>query len=203
MLLSFKAEALTTVPLNYKIIADNSWAQILVEKQLYFKAHDKHFFAHVIIKNTSDKKIAFDLGRRSIFYINQWCSSSEPQRNLIDEIRLNSPLSTQRDTQYLIDIFNTKKTKSVLTNNVHLIKLKPQNVFDYYIAFNNGSFKDIQKSKKQYILIVMDGHMLFTDGQNLQALERDSSDDVKAEVAMTMTSNFWKKIPPYAKVFIY
>jgi hypothetical protein len=203
MLLSSKTEAFKTADLNCKTIAANSWAQILVEKQLYRKPNDKHFFVHVIIKNTSDKTIAFDLGKRSLFYINQWFSSTEPQRNVIDEIRLNNPLTTQRDAQYLIDKFNKKRANNILTNTVHLIKIKPQKVFDYYIAFNNGSYKDIQDSQKQFIVIVMDGHMLFTNGQKVQILERDASDDVRAEIAMAVVPNFWKKMPALAEVFIY
>ncbi len=141
--------------------------------------------------------IGFDISKPSLFYVNQWCPSNGPQREIIDETRLDKTI-TEQDTLYLMDIFNNGKKNN--NNPINLLKLKPGKSYDYYISLNYGSYAEVKKSNASYLIIVMDGHMLFTDGKELQVIERDSKDDVNAEVPVIARPLSCSLIPPLAKV---
>ena len=176
----------------WKSIAANNWADVSVERKLYKRADSKKFYVHIKIRNLSSKLLGFESTTRfSSFYINQWAESMIGRRQIISEMRrLQNDLSGD-EKKALQKLFASTKgsVNTVLRSDseherASMIKLAPHSDFDYYVPFDGGNYDKAEAVKLPYLILVMDGRMGLTDGNDVCLLRREQSDSSKGEVSI-------------------
>lgn len=145
----------------WQVMATNALAVAAVERVLYERANDPHFFIRVRITNTTDRPIGVDLrDYRQVIYPNQWGINQESQRGVIDERRVPpTPLPA-------------KLTEDFVAGK--LTGIAPGEAVDYYREFNASGRKEIeaqaQKDAVKYLVVSLDGAVPVTDGKAVETL---------------------------------
>ena len=176
---------------RWAVVGQSHGAAAYVERTLYEKLGEPHFFVHVRVVNLTDAPIGIDLGRYSeVFYANQWGPSTAPHRGAVDEIRGPMPP--------LDDVARAKLTRSFQLDG--LAVAPAHGSVDYYRDFNASTRADVEAQTRgfRYVLLVMDGGLDVTDGTGVDRI-LPPADDAAREVAIDMPVP-WKEIPPRARV---
>ncbi len=175
---------------DWKEIIRDSVARIDVEKALYERPNSSGVFIHVRITNLATRKLGLDLSnRRNVVYLNQVGYSQEDHRLVIDELRTMGWNLTANEQDALRQAFAAQK----------LQYFEPGESIDYFIDFDDGGRFDPHVVKDKYLLLIVDGAVFATDGQQVYtiSLEKPSAD---REVPLP-TPLQWKTIPEKAVVF--
>ncbi|MBS2006522.1 MAG: hypothetical protein JST01_05750 [Cyanobacteria bacterium SZAS TMP-1] len=160
----------------WKVVAQSAWARVSTERAIYKSnraAPNDHCLVHVKVENVSGKTIGFEHPKRaSVFYPNQWAESEVARRRIISEMR-----SIQ-------DEISAGEKAKLLTRWDSLTKIAPGKSFEYFITFNGGNHLRMEESRANYVIIVMDGHIAFSDGKEVQLVYRSMQDSLKGEVPL-------------------
>ncbi len=150
-------------PESWQLIRSGKMAEIEVEKTLYRKVGEAHFFIHVRIRNTTDRAIGIDVRDYSkVVYPNQWGALKEEQRGMINESRVrHAPLD---DTQ------RAELLKEFKANR--LTAIAPGQVIDYFREFNAREPDKFEKQTLGYrfLFISLDGVSAVTDGEGVEQI---------------------------------
>jgi hypothetical protein len=150
-----------TLPQSWMTVASNPLATATVERTLYERPNDPHFYIRVRITNTTDRPLGVDLRDCwRVIYPNQWGVSQASQRGEINERRLKQVA----DKSALVPDFAAGK----------LTRLEPGATLDYYREFNAGGRKEVEEQARQfagkYLVVSLDGQVPVTDGKRIEAL---------------------------------
>jgi hypothetical protein len=176
---------------NWHMLASNAWATVSVERTLYEKSGHPNFFVHVVVANLTNRKVGVDLSSYwRVIRPNQWGMNEQIHRGVINESRrprakLDDALGEQLKTAYAAGT---------------LTCVDPQAKLEYYVNFNASGRKDIEKLQGRYCLVVMDGEIFFTDGQDVGVLSLWDQDQAR-EVAIP-TPIIWKSLPKDATLVL-
>jgi hypothetical protein len=181
---------------SWKKVTANDLAEITVEQSLYQKPDSPLFYVRVRIHNKTDKEIGFDATKSSsVFYVNQFVENDEPTRMTVDEMRMVPQAISDQQKDRLNATFADKSAPDTF------VHLAPGKDFEYFVAFMgpDDPLGQLQKSKAKYAVLVVDGHMNITDGNNVQRLERGPMDIVGGEVPVSLPPK-WEQIPAGSKI---
>jgi len=167
----------------WQTIVSNDSVTIEVENVLYEKTDGDKCFIHVKLINQSENEIGVDLNDPwSVIYPNQWGASASTSRGVIDELRRFMPF----DSAFIQKTIEAFKSKS-------LTLIKGKGSTDYYIAFNADGKKKLKDVREKYVLVVVDGSIVFTDGKNVRQV---SLEKVYREREVVMPTPLeWKLLP--------
>lgn len=115
----------------WQVMASNALAVGAVERVLYERTNDPHFYIHVRITNQSGRPIGADLRDYwQVIYPNQWGLSQDPNRRVIDERRI-TPVAG-------------KSTLVPEFAGGRLTRIAPGQSVDYYREFNASSPRPVR-----------------------------------------------------------
>jgi hypothetical protein len=168
--INFKKEkhSLKLDSLQNILIYNGRMVNLYIEKVNYFSKNGKPFLLKFTVQNKSNKTIGVDLTEYSkVIFPNQWGIYNQPFRSSIDEEQLIFKKMLLQDSIKIINKFKM----NVLTS------IKPNQSVDYY-AYWNGDEKSIHKmSINEFLIISIDGQMIFTDGEIIECLTMDNKND--------------------------
>ncbi len=165
-------------------------AIVTIERQLYVSDTSDFFYIHVSIKNISGNALGIDLTNPwHILYPNQWQFSDTTFRTEINE------------SQIIPEEINTAKTteitKKIKDNKLTMIL--PAQTFDYYTEFNAEKPNDSEIARNKYLIIAIDGQMIFTDGTNIEHVKCNG--DLNVDRELTLKCPFaWQQISEKQKI---
>jgi hypothetical protein len=157
---------------------------VRIETILYERKGHPNFFIHVALRNQTPYDLGVDLSDSSmVLYPNQWGGSELDHRMVVDEEflppkELDPPLRAR-----LVEAFRSKR----------LTLLAPGKSVDYYTNFNASGRKDVQAAKGKFILISIQGQLVFTDGADVWDVRPSRDLAIRTPVA-------WKLVPMNARV---
>ena len=146
---------------GWQTVASNALARAAVERVLYERPNDSHFYIRVRITNTTDRPLGADLRDYwRVIYPNQWGVSQQDRRGEINERRLKQVA----DKSALVTDFAAGR----------LTRIEPGASVDYYREFNAGGRKEVEEEARQfagkYLVVSLDGQVPVTDGKRIAAL---------------------------------
>ena len=176
---------------NWHMLASNAWATVSVERTLYEKSGHPNFFVHVVVANLTNRKVGVDLSSYwRVIRPNQWGMNEQNHRGVINEGRL--PRAKLDDTA---------RERLKAAHHAGTLKLvNPQAKLDYFVNFNASGRKDIERLLGRYCLVVMDGEIFLTDGQDVGVLSLWDQEQAR-EVAIP-TPIIWKTLPKNATLVL-
>ncbi len=169
-------------------------AAVYVEKALYEKEDEPHFYVRVRVKNLSERAIGVDLRDYSkVIYPNQWGVHLNPVRGVINERRMIP------DT-----IDNELKSKLIAAfKNKELTIIEPHKSVEYFREFNASGRKDVDEKEGKYFILSMDGQLLVTDGKAVENVNlcrsRDKISPENTDLVIPLPIP-WKMIPRAALI---
>jgi hypothetical protein len=176
---------------NWHVLASNAWATVSVERTLYETSGHPNFFVHVVVANLTNRKVGADLSSYwKVIRPNQWGMNEENHRGVINEGRLLRAKLDDTMRERLKTAYNAGTLKFV----------DPQAKLDYYINFNASGRKDIEKLQGKYCLVVMDGEIFLSNGQDVDVLSLWDQEQAR-EVAIP-TPIVWKSVPKDATLVL-
>jgi hypothetical protein len=176
---------------GWHVVHRGAMAIVEVEKALYEKPGERHFFVHVRVRNTTNQPITADLRNDpGVVYPNQWGPLDEAKRGDInEEHRKYEPLNDARRAEVLKAL------------NAHkLTAIAPSKSIDYYRAFNASTRGDVEKrtARHRFLFISLDGEQIVTDGEKVEQVSCGWGVDKPADVATDVFLPVplpWKTIP--------
>lgn len=169
---------------------EGNWVDVIdkvavrIETVLYETKDHRNFFVHVELRNQTPYDIGVDLSDSSmVLYPNQWGGSDLDHRMVVDEEflppkELDKPLRAR-----VVEAFRSKR----------LTVLAPGKSVDNYTNFNASGRRDVQAAKGKFILISIQGQLVFTDGADVWDVR--PSRDLAIRTPVT-----WKSVPLNARV---
>lgn len=188
--LSSAAEAQTIHKPDQQLFYYGKLAIVSIDRQLYVSDTSDYFYIHVSIKNISGNALGMDLSNPwHILYPNQWQFSDTTFRTEINESQIIPEEITAAKSA---DI-----AKKIKDNK--LIMVLPAKTFDYYTEFNAEKPKDSEIAKNKYLIVAIDGQMIFTDGINIEQLKCNGDLNVDRELALKCPFT-WQQISEKQKI---
>lgn len=152
--------------------------EVYAEKAIFHSPTNKNFLLKFTIKNISNKTVGLDLTDYwKVIYPNQWGFYKKPYREVIDELQIIPDKTI--DT---IEILKKFKDNS-------LTMIKPNETVEYYRDWNGSGEKVESKNKEDYLIISVDGQLLFTDGEQLEHLTLNQADETKRVIVLNYPIN--------------
>ena len=174
---------------DWKEVFHDTAARIEVEKTVYEKSNAAGFFIHVRITNRTARRLGIDLSdRRTVVTLNAVGFSRVASRTTVNEIRVIGWTLNGTEQEALRQAFNAGK----------LHYFESGESVDYFIAFNDGGKFDPHDVKDNLLLLIVDGTIFPTDGQQVYRVSLDKL-SVEREVPLP-TPLQWKTIPDKATV---
>ena len=162
-------------------------AAVEVEKRLFERSGDKNFYLRFRVQNRAAHEIGIDVRDGDLApYPNQWGGLGQPERLVIDEIRLD--LSTRRGA-----------IASKAVAGLHagaLQRLAPGAWLEFYRPFNAGGVADVKvldKATTPYLFVSCDGAVAAAASTVAEVVETGASLILKLPVA-------WGVVPADARV---
>jgi hypothetical protein len=177
-------------------LATGELASVDVERALYEKEGQRHFFIHVQITNLADRPIGVDFSDYwKVMYPGRWGMSDLDHRTLIDEERMVYKDLDEAAREALLAAF---RAGGLATLPVH-------KAIDYYREFNASGRADVDAQEKQgkYLIISLDGVLRLTDGKAVEQLScawDSKGRDAKQTDLVITTPVPWKKLPDGARI---
>lgn len=172
-------------------IAKSHQAEVLVERALFERPGEPHFFVHVRIVNETASMLGVDLRSYfDVYYPNQWCTSPIPRRVDINEGRLvPEPLDAVARSKLVADF------RAGL-----LAGIPARGSVDYYRDFNASSRADVEAQSRgyRYLIVVMDGRLDVADDADVERILPPQNDSVR-EVVLDVPVR-WAQVPDGAIV---
>ncbi|HNQ69365.1 MAG TPA: hypothetical protein PKN32_13380 [Bacteroidales bacterium] len=152
--------------------------ELYVEKAIFYSTTENNFLMKFTVKNISSKNIGIDLTDYwKVVYPNQWGIYNKPYREVIDEEQI-IPDTIINKTEIL------KKYKD---NSLTIIK--PDETIEYYRDWNGSGEKVELKNEDEFLIISVDGQLLFTDGEQLEHLMLNEAEETKRVVVLSYPIN--------------
>ncbi len=196
---------------DWTIISDSPWVKISGENKLFKRSRGDGFFVHIRITNRAGKSLYFD-DKFAPFSMNQWCTSQTPMRGVIDERRaVVKPLSSEEKNKFL-QLLEKRRTNAEATDQSSIYSLESGSSYDYYVSFSNGGIPSVEQQSRgaKFVIIVLDGRLLISDGQQVKVIARLDYGDKNADGQSAFNPEIpvsipikWNKIPEPAHVFDY
>ena len=191
-LITWSGAALAQSHSPWQILASDDFASVYAERQLYSDTGKETLYIHVRVYPKYGQKLGVDTRNPfKLFYPNQWEISATPSRSLIDEERMSpKPLTSEQRDQ--------------LVTNFQAGALTPVGkYFDYYRAFFGKAPNPEQLIHGKYLIISLDGELLFTNGKNTDVLTLEWIDGrgPKDTDLVFPTESKPKPLPAGAKIF--
>jgi len=173
--LSSAAEAQIIHKPDQQLFYYGKLAIVTIDRQLYVSDTSNYFYIHVSIKNISGNALGLDLSNSwHVLYPNQWQFSDTTFRTEINE-RLIIPEE--------ITVAKTADIAKKIKDN-KLIMVLPAKTYDYYTEFNAEKPNDSEIAKNKYLIVAIDGQMIFTDGANIEQIKCNGDLNVDRELAL-------------------
>jgi len=138
-------------------IAQDKWVRVSVERVLYKKPQGDGFFVHIRVDNESGRRLGVDLRDPfNVIYPNQWTIQPRPERRSIDEGRIQRRPDVDRNA--LLRDFR----------DGHLTGFS--DYLDYFREFDGKSSEPTNSDSGRYLLISMDGRLVFSDGKAIDVI---------------------------------
>jgi hypothetical protein len=166
---------------------------IEMERVLYQKPNSNDFWVHFRVRNLTEREVGVQLDSRwKSFYPNQWGGSPTEHRGAVDERRMTVSPLTPAERTTLLGAFRDRK----------LVMIPPHGETDYFLPFDGpGDARasvDAENKASPFVLVVVDGQLRATDGNDVEQLTA-GSDDVSREVALH-TPVRWASLPEGARI---
>jgi beta-lactamase regulating signal transducer with metallopeptidase domain len=146
---------------EWQPLGKTQWASIDVEKSLCEKAGEPGFFIHVRVKNLTNRPIGVDLrGQRqwTAVYPKMWGEIDTEHRGIIRERRIiHKALDESARAKLLADF---------AAGQLAIIPVGKS--IDYYREFISSSRADVDKARRRYLFVSLDGEQLLADGKNVE-----------------------------------
>jgi hypothetical protein len=158
---------------------------VSVERALYELPGAPHFFVHVRVSAGPGARV--DLRKyHQAFYPNQWGPSDETHRSVIDEMR-----------QTFAPLDDAARARLVADARAGLLAAAP---LDYYVEFNASARADVDAQARghRYVLVVMDGELLVSDGVSATQV-LPPQDDTAREITVPAPVA-WHTVPDGARI---
>jgi hypothetical protein len=176
---------------SFQTIYQSKVISASVEKVLYQTPQSKHFFIHYQIKNLSQNNLGiYTDAYFGLFYPNQWGVVTQPQRNIIDERRIDPAALKDSMIRFIEDKYKN--------HQLHL--LLPGETLDYYRDFNASHKKHVQLQPGEFMFISTDGQLLMTDGSKTEHAHFDAGSFDQSCIFLPYPL-VWKKIPTDSKIY--
>ncbi len=165
------------------LIYKGQLVEVYAEKTIFHSITNNNFLLKFTLKNISNKTIGLDLTNYwKVIYPNQWGFYKKPYIEVINEIQIIPDKS----------IDTTKIFKKFKEDSLTMIK--PNETLEYYRDWN-GSGENVElKNREEYLIISIDGQLLFTDGVQLEHLTLNEADEAKRVVVLNYPVNH-KTVP--------
>ena len=190
-LICFSGAAACQQPAQWQIVASDSFATVLVERQLYSDGTHTTVFVHVRIDPTRGQNLSVDMRDPfKVFYPNQWTVRDSPNRAEIDEERISRKTMTDDQRRKVMADFQTGALTPVGRH------------FDYYRAFFGAAPKPNQLGQGKYLIISMDGEIVLTNGRDIDVLTLEWTNGLgpKETDIVLNTSSRPKRLPTHSKI---
>jgi len=173
-----------------QLIYKGRFVEVYVEKAIYHSTTNSNFLMKVSIKNTSNKTIGVDLTNYwKVIYLNHCEFSEIPRRYFYNEVRMIP------DT-----VINTTVVVNRFKNN-SLTLIKPNETLEYYGEWEpSENFKKLESEYKGcYLIIGVDGQLLFTNGEEFEHITFNKADESNRVFLLSCPINH-KTIPEKAVI---
>jgi hypothetical protein len=172
-----------------------SLVEVTVERALFERSDQAHFFLHFWVRNLRNKPVSIDLrNKQLLLHPNQWGFSPTNYRQSIDEGRMTKPSPEDQVRQELLMAFEGDQLQPI----------EPSGAFDFFVEFNASGRRDIeaQAASWPFLIVSMDGELLATNGRHIEwhSLLEDF-DTTKTDLVLT-TPLLWKTIPEGAQLIL-
>jgi hypothetical protein len=167
-------------------IAASPSVAVTMEPCLYELPGVPEFFVHVRIANATSRDFGVDLAH-SAFLPNQWGASDTEYRKVIIGLRAVLPPLDEAAKTRLVEDYRAG----------HLARLVSGASLDYYTAFHASSRAevDLRARATRFVLVVMDGQLLVTDGADVTEQVRPPEDLLGAREVAVPAPVAWRTVP--------
>lgn len=148
------------------LIYKGQLVELYIEKAIFHCSTNSNFLLKFTIKNISNKTVGVDLTDYwKVIYPNQWGIYKKPYREVIDE------------TTIIPDTIINRTELLKKFNNSLLTMIKPNATLDYYRDWNGSGEKIELKNAEEYLIISVDGLLLFTNGNDFESITLLNADE--------------------------
>lgn len=177
---------------SWHALSRSSLADVFVERALYERDQDPHFYMQVRIDNASTKAIYVDLDDYgTVYHPNQWGVLNTSQRMMINERRLVQPGLDAARRQAIHKAFKAGG----------FTEIAPGSSITYFRDFNNrkpGRFEiyEDRAEGKQWLFVSLDGYLVLTDGQVIEQTGQSQADKaIHLSEVIFDAPLVWKQLP--------
>ncbi len=181
---------------------DGSWheaargelAVVELERRLYERAGDEHFFVRVRVRNLTDRPLGLDLRDYwTVVYPNQWGALATEGRQTIDESRMPARV---------LDAARCDDLRRGFAEGT-LAALPAGGAAEYYREFNASGRADVDaQAVEPFLYVSLAGQTLVTDGENSENLPLEwGPSDATANTDLVLAAPVaWAAVPDGAEV---
>jgi protocatechuate 3,4-dioxygenase beta subunit len=175
-------------------LATGELASVDVERTLYEKEGQRHFFIRVRITNLANRPVGIDLNNYwKVTYPNQWGMENADHRTDIDERRMVPKDLDAAAREELLAAFRTGG----------LTTIPPGKSIDYYREFNASGRADVDAQEKQgkYLIVSLDGVLRLTDGEGVEQVSCAWGRKTQAPTDLVIPTPVpWRAIPSAGRI---
>jgi hypothetical protein len=153
-----------------------------VENRLYRNAAHQ-LCLRVGVRNLSTLPIGLDPNFG--LTINQWCTSQQATRQVVDERRLPYKPMTPADCRDL----QSRLRRSQLT------QIAPGQMHSFWVSFNGpAGALEVDKAREKYLILSLDGQIRCSNGETCESLGRRDEEFGEADLAFPRPFS-WGQVP--------
>ena len=172
-----------------------SLVEVTVERALYERSDQAHFFLHFWVRNLRDKPVSVDLRDKwKLLHPNQWGFSETSYRQTIDESRMSKPVFDDPARAELMAAFAGEQLQSI----------EPGGALDFFVEFNASGRKEVeaQAGALPFLIVSVDGELLATNGRHIEWHSLlEVFDTRRTDLALT-TPLKWRTLPEGARLIL-
>ena len=173
----------------------SSLVEVMVERALFERSDQAHFFLHFWVRNLRDKPVSVDLRDKwRLLHPNQWGFSETSYRQTIDESRMSKALFDDKARQDLMAALQREE----------LQPLAPGGALEFFVEFNASSRRDLEAQAAAYpfLIVSLDGELLATDGRHVEWHSLLENFDTKNTDLVLPAPVLWRTLPADARLIL-
>ena len=153
--------AAALIPFEWRVLAAGRLGRLQAQAVLYRTADRSQCLVRVRITNVSPVPVAAAVDSDPLFvFLNQWSTSSEPRRLVIDEMELSAQGITKVEQDQLLELHRTGRLAAIPFNTS----------VDYWRRFSGQCPSDNRVPPRHYLILSFSGRVRLTDGTTVEEL---------------------------------
>ena len=146
---------------EWRLLAEGNLARLEAEPVLYRGEDESQCLVRLRVTNVAIDTIGVSMaGDPFLVFLNQWSTSHQPRRMVIDELELPRTAITTEERQLLLGAYQAGD----------LVAIPPQKSTDFWRAFSGRCPNDGAVPPGHYLILSLSGRLRTTDGKRIEEL---------------------------------